>query len=191
MVKPPRGFNVSGLELFFTLTSLDEFTISDCKKLWLEKLDSIIHKGYCDNENNVNYFQDHNYETVYSCDFVINYFTGFVTRKVEEWTSCRPCIFTVFKEKSDFNREQMISLLDKGYLKYPTEKLFPVLEITESLNICNLKKIGCDEHQNFLTKRLINNFLLIRANILAKSYNKINNKKREETRANRKKAKLV
>ena len=61
-----------------------------------------------------------------------------------------------------------------------------LFEILKHIHFSDCTKVGCKSHDHFLTKKLIAYYLIIRANIIAKSYNKINNKVREEIRKHRK-----
>lgn len=107
----------------------------------------------------------------------------------------------------------MINDLSKGYLKFPSDRLFDLLSAIEKailktvggselncysfLQIINnvfaenITFVGCPDHRECLTKKVINYYVLNRAQILSKVYNKMYNEKRKKEQELRKSAKLV
>ncbi|CAD6208015.1 GSCOCG00010290001-RA-CDS, partial [Cotesia congregata] len=92
-------------------------------------------------------------------------------------------------------RDKFIELMDKGALIYPSEKLFNLIksleevvlmvvgtktvkintmfEILDDVSKRNISIfVGCDEHKKELTKKIINNFLIMRGHFLVKCFNK-------------------
>ena len=52
-----------------------------------------------------------------------------------------------------------------------------MLHIFKNITIKDSDRVGCSVHAANLTKKIVNFYLVFRANTIAKSYNAINNKK--------------
>lgn len=214
LVKPPKGSNVEGLDIFETLLSVKDARAQpdEHKDAWQEVLDHIIKRGE-DNPPEYGVRHEHDYNVPHMNEYVQNYFAGFVARKIEKWTTCENCICSVTKSKADSSRDLMISSLNRGYLKYPSESLIKLLSALEcatlqtigqeQLNFYTFQHIvdnvvaetitfvGCEHHKENLTKSVINYYLIARTQILCKAHNKIFNEARKEEKRLRKLAKLV
>lgn len=214
LIKPPKGSNISEVEIFETLLQAKETNVNPDKRKWSDSVDEVIDKGFCSNFENFDFSKkDHNYGVTYSSDFVVTFVSGFLCKKILSWTSCELCISTVLKAASDkTEREKMIDLLNKGKLKYPTEDLFQTIksientvmefassenlnaytlfDIVQHIDISKCGKLGCVEHADVLTRQIIIKFLTMCGDFIAKAYNRINNEKRELTRKRRKLSKL-
>jgi len=107
----------------------------------------------------------------------------------------------------------MINHLTLGYLKYPSDKLFNLLSSLErallqtvgleqlnfytfqhvAQNVMNetMNFVGCKTHQETLTRKIINYYLMARTKILCKVHNKVYGEARKKEQELRKMAKLV
>ena len=107
----------------------------------------------------------------------------------------------------------MIEILNKRCLNYPSNDLYNLIkkfeetvmefvskeilnmdtffQILSNLNISKCQMIGCHEHNNLLTKKTIYYFILIRANILAKTYNAVHSTNRKKNTSGSKTFKIV
>lgn len=212
LVKPPKGSNVDGLQLFETLLSAKDVAINENKDEFKNFLDTIIERGD-DNKENYNVRHEHDYNVDNVNGNVVAYFSGFVAKKVQKWTSCQACIASVTKCNTNLPREQMINSLNRGYLKYPSDKLFNLLQslerailqtvgqeqlnfytfqhIMQNILAENITFVGCPDHEKNLTKTIINYYAIARTKIICKTHNAIYSEARKEEQKYRKMSKLV
>lgn len=212
LVKPPKGSNIDSLELFETLLSEKDVKYNENKNEFKNFLDDIIERGE-NNKKNLTVRHEHDYNVHNPNDIVVAYFSGFVARKVQNWTSCQECLASVTKCNTNLPREQMINSLSRGYLKYPSDVLFDLLKslehailqtvgqeqlnfytfqhITKNILAESITFVGCDDHKESLTKTVINYYTIARTKILCKTYNKIYNDARKEEQKLTKLSKLV
>ncbi|XP_057324072.1 uncharacterized protein LOC130666811 isoform X1 [Microplitis mediator] len=155
----------------------------------------------------------HDYDVAYSSEYVISYIAGYIARKMNRFSKCFDCV-QCMQSNNPSERDKYIKIMSDGYLIYPSENLFVLIEHLERIvlttvgtktitidtmyQIANdLSKseipalVGCDEHKKKLTRTIINNFLIMRGHFLAKSYNNRNCEKKMKTKRNRKNAKLL
>lgn len=212
LVKPPKGSNVDGIEVFETLLNEKDEKIHESKKEWMEALDDIIERGE-NNKENFTVRHDHDYNVRSVNPYVQAYFSGFLCKKIGIWTSCQDCLSLVIKTVGDLPRDTMINSLNKGYLKYPSDKLFDLLNKLEhaimqtvgqeQLNFYSFQHImknilseslmfvGCENHKKELTKTVINYYTVVRAKIICKKYNDVYDEARKKEKSLRKLSKLV
>lgn len=134
LVKPPKGSNVEGMgvfEILFDSAHIDKE--SDENKLqWNKILDDIIQRG--NNQPKLNDDIDkknHNYNFGHSCEYVVAYMAGFIAFKTKVITSCPDCIASTTKEHGDTERDALIDKLSNGYLKYPSDSLYKLINAVE------------------------------------------------------------
>lgn len=211
LVKPPKGSNVQSIEIFETLLSAKD-PFNENKEEWKLILDQIIERG---EKNPPRYGSRHAHDyNVFGVNInVLAYFSGFVARKVQKWTSCPTCISSVTKSDANLPRDEMIKSLSKGYLLYPSDNLFDLLYALEKailqtvgeerLNFYTFQHIvqnivsepitfvGCEDHKKTLTKTVINYYCITRTHILCKKHNTVYNEARKEEKKHRKLSKLV
>jgi len=215
LVKPIKGSNVEGIELFNTLLHIkeDETVSEKSRKEWEGILEQVV-------ANNANIETDvndpsryHEYNIQAINDKALAYVAGFVARKVQNWTKCEICKGSAVKEEGGMERDRMIDSLNRGYLKYPSEELYQLLfaietaimKTTGSSQICtatfqivsqNILKekihhVGCKQHENELTKRIIHYYTIMRAKIICKKHNSIFDDAKQKEKSFRKLSKLV
>lgn len=212
LIKPPRGSNVDGLETFETLLNEKDTEIHENKKEWIETLNAITERG----ENNKEQYgvrHSHDYIVLGVNQYVQAYFSGFISKKIGTWTTCQDCTSLVTKTEGDLPRDAMINELNKGYLKYPSDKLFDLLSTLENailqtigqeqLNFYTFRHImqnimsqsitfvGCEDHKEKLTKTVINYYAVTRAKLICKSHNNVYGETRKKEQKLRKMSKLV
>ncbi|KYM96576.1 hypothetical protein ALC62_12756 [Cyphomyrmex costatus] len=213
LVRLPKGSNVEGIEIFDSLLSMKDIPMrNENKDNWNQVLDEIITCGTQTSTQDAK--QTHDYDYISDVNkYVQTYFAGFISRKVERWTSCSECVLSVTKKEGDLRRDEMINLLTKGYLKYPSDSLVNLLSTLEhailqtvgfeklkyytfqhiSQNILSksITFVGCSTHKETLTRTVINYYLIARAKILCKKSNRANNEAKKKEREFRKRVKLV
>lgn len=151
LVKPPKGSNVEGLEVFETLLNEKDTAVNENIKQMSETLNKIIERGENNNEQ-YSVKRVHDYNVVSVNQFVQAYFSGFLCKKVETWTNCINCLSTITKTEGNLERDGMINKLTKGYLKYPSEKMFNLLS---KLDLAILQTVG-EELLNYYTYNTYN-----------------------------------
>lgn len=212
LVKPPKGSNVESLEIFETLLSAKDSIRNENQEEWKEVLRKIVERGE-DNPQEFGVRHCHDYNVVGVNNVVQAYFSGFIARKIEKWTTCENCISSVTKPEGNLPRDELINNLDRGFLKYPSDTLFNLLSALEcailqtvgqeELNFYTFQHImdnilsesitfvGCKEHAKSLTQSVIQYYAVIRTKILCKQHNKVYNDARKEEQKFRKMSKLV
>lgn len=142
------------------------------------------------------------------------YMSGYVAFKSPRWTKCNDCVKSLETERLKLRLEDgMISLLSKGYLSYPSESLIELItilekviletvhnsnlnadtlfQITYALQEHTLPLVGCENHAETLSKIIVRFYLMMRAEFIAKKYNKNNfYELKQNTRKARKDSKL-
>lgn len=81
LVKPPKGSNVDGVEIFDTLLCAKDNTLNNSKEEWKTVLEEIIQRG----ENNPEEYDvrhAHDYNVIGINNNALAYFAGFVARKI-------------------------------------------------------------------------------------------------------------
>ena len=215
LVKPVRGSNVEGIELFDCLLNIkeDPDEAQQSQAEWQSLLDTAIARGvdYPSSATKGSNVHDYNMPSV--TDIALTYVAGFIARKIQKWTSCQTCRSSAITNKSGAEREKMIDLLSKGYLLYPSEQLFSLLHALETAimttfaenRVCGdsfqiisenilkqeLNFIGCVEHKKVLTKQTVKYFSIMRAKIVCKKHNALFDKAKQKEKAYRKLSKLV
>ncbi|XP_066590533.1 uncharacterized protein [Prorops nasuta] len=149
--------------------------------------------------------------------YILSYMAGYIVRKSKRWTKCGECMGSLQEisefEKKKLDENKLINLLSKGLLKHPSKTLCLLLQKVEknimevilknnkieadtffhilySLQETEIPKVGCSIHLDNLTRKILNFYLIMRANFLSKGENKKANKAKEQTKKSRKMAKL-
>lgn len=215
LIKPCAGSNVSGSEIFNALLKFNNIShTSNGREEWQTIIDSVIENGRLDEITNSTYLTDINEDVGLpgTSRYLMAYMSGYVARKCRKWTTCVDCIEDLQTTQSDQEHHKMISLMTQGHLIYPSNRLVQLLgmieetilnivkkesvncdmlfQITYALQELSLPLIGCCEHKMQLTKSVTSFYIIIRAEFLAKSYNKMNYQAKQKTRKARKDAKL-
>lgn len=212
LIKPPKGSNVDGIEIFETLLNEKDANIHENTKEWLQALDEIIERGENHKETlTVRHVHDYNVGNVNPN--VQAYFSGFLSKKIGTWTSCQDCLSSVTKGVGDLPRDVLINTLNRGYLKYPSDKLYDLLNKLEhailqtigqeQLNFYSFQHVmqnilaesttfvGCEEHKEKLTKTVIHYYTVVRMKIICKKHNNMYDDARKKEKSLRKLSKLV
>lgn len=152
--------------------------------------------------------EHHDYDVVSTNQYVLSYIAGFIVYKAEKFSTCNECIGNLKTDRAT-EQHRFIQLMDKGSLQYPSlplEKLIGQLEnaalrvagqlqiksntlyqiVDEVSRLENVPLIGCRDHAQNLTQKIINYYLITRAHFLTKSYNKNNDSKKQKTKSLRK-----
>lgn len=181
------------MEIFETLLSAKD-SKNESKEEWKQVLDQTIERGE-NNEKNYGAQHAHDYNVFGVNDIVLAYFTGFVARKIEKWTSCSPYFLSATKPSGNLPRDEMIRGLSRGYLIYPSNELFDLLFALEwailqtveeeQLNFYTFQHIvynilaepitfvGCYEQKEALTKIVINYYCITRTQIICQKHNAV------------------
>ena len=141
---------------------------------------------------------EHNYDVVKTCPEVIAHMAGYICFKMHRFTCCADCrksmMTTDIKNIEENDNFKYIKLIDKGSLCYLSKNLFSLItKIEETIlavvgrksmkldtlimvfeevgKLNNIHLIGCKEHAKHLSKKIIQFFVTIRGEFIAKSYN--------------------
>jgi len=100
LVKPVRGSNVEGIDLFKSLLDVKEDateTIQNQKE-WAEILEIAVENTneFSVEPNNLDDAHDYNIQSVN--DVALTYVGGSIAKKIRKWTSCDSCKSTVVKQ---------------------------------------------------------------------------------------------
>ena len=158
--------------------------------------------------------KEHDERLCFSPDFVQYYMAGYVAFRAKKLTRCVDCIENVQSRRkpSDEERSKMIDSFNRGRLQYPSEDLYQLtnnveniilhilaggqlnrdtfLHILDSLDSCEIPKVGCSEHRNEFTKSITSFYLITRSHFIAKRYNTAHDSRKKKSRKCRKDAKL-
>lgn len=214
LIKPCKGSNVAGGEMIRALLKFDDLSqTADGRKEWEKIMDSVIESGNCKDliaTNGTAIATDHG--TTVILHTLMAYMAGYVVRKASKWTKCRNCVESVQSTDKRDESHALISMLSHGYLIYPSADLIQLLEIMEehvlatvnstgincdtvfhisyALQESSLPLVGCPEHTESFTILIMKFFIRVRAEFLAKRFNKIHSDKKLKTRKCRKDSKL-
>lgn len=228
LIKPPKGSNVEGAEMVQVLLNIKDIKNEEQRRTeWEAQLDAILEKGRnCSVLSDAaQILQDHDYFKCTTSEYVVAYISGFVVRKSQrfikfkqgnETITCQKCLSTLQFEKNSEHPEffKLIDLKSKGYLFYPSVKLFEFISVLEraTLEVVDdttinsntlfditralekltpLPVVGCENHQNHLTHNILRFYLTTRMFFIAKQSNKNDSIAKQKTQANRKLAKLT
>lgn len=191
LVKPPKGSNVDGVEIFESLLKYEDIEqqVSNEKECWKD-LEDFIRSGENASSSFTNF---HDYDVRGINQWAQAYFSGFLCRKIKSWTSCEDCKAIVCKATGDLPRDAMINKLNRGYLLYPSNRLYELLatletalmdtvgteplnyylfrHIVEKVSGQKLQLVGCEQHEEKLTIQIINYYIVTRIKIICKKYN--------------------
>ena len=131
LIKPPKGSNIEGVELFTSLLQkVDKMEDSPHEKM-REVIDNILGNGGDPDE--VSQGQDHEYNFMNSPDVVTAYVTGFVARKLSATAKCQSCEESLVQEVGSFpnKRDKLIEIKSKGRLMKASDALFQLVSTIE------------------------------------------------------------
>lgn len=100
--------------------------------------------------------KNHNYNYGHSCECVVEYMAGFIAFKAKVITSCANCIASTCKERGDTDRDALIDKLSNGYLKYPSDSLYKLIDAVEK---AILKTVGTGKLTCYSSLEMANNIL--------------------------------
>lgn len=218
LVKPPKGSNIENDELLKTLLNMDEMEFTNDNVTHFRSiLDKVMESpvsfsSNSDSEQNMSFTEDHDYNLQSSSPFVIAYLAGYICRKSQQrFTKCDICVKKL-KSSEPSKNDKFTELLSKGFLIYPSNALFKLVEsmeyvflesvnktgindqlvftIATNLQKIHLIKIGCEIHCESLTEAVIRFFFVMRMHFLCKQINKIQKHTNEKTIKFRKLSKL-
>lgn len=200
LMKPPKGSNVSGAEMLTTLIGFNDLKDTRAgRQEWVKMMDSII-KGNIDKvaetpTDDVQFEEDELAEEREDIRLaIVSYITGYVQKKCYEWTKCRKCLAEVEATELDEKYHKLIELLSRGCLNYPSPAFISFLEkvescivrtaqevgihcdtlfeITQALQEITLPLVGCDEHKDVFSSKILNFYVMMRAEFLARGFRK-------------------
>lgn len=148
LIKPPKGCNVEGVEIFQVLLSLQDVENStDRKEKWENMLEAIMDKGSCNEMLHEEIVKEHNYSHAEASKYAISYVAGCVSRKGKRLTkfgleNCNDCssTLTMTAGESVPERHKLINLKSKGFLQHPSVKLYDLISVLENALISVLEK---------------------------------------------------
>lgn len=211
LVKPPKGSNVEGSDMLSSLLNVDEIVSSEENTRKVRNmLDNILdNKIWFDNDIDIS--GDHNYNIMQTSRFVLSYISGYIARKASRFTKCENCLQSLRRSESH-EEDELIKLLNKGFLIYPSARLFaltsalecsildvlsatPVhhetlFEILAKIEEVSIPLVGCEEHKENFSTAIIRFFLVSRMHFICKQMNRIHKASKEKTKNFRKLAKL-
>lgn len=216
LIKPPKGSNVTGAEMLSALLTVDNISKETTgKEEFIRILDDIIeNSNFNNNEFSIAETSDaKKLQETNSDQYIIAYMAGYIVRKAQKWTSCETCLNSLESPcDADIEANQMIKMLTLKSLKYPSQSLRNMLTEIEKIiltivrdecfqadtffHICytlqevKLPLVGCCAHNEELTKRLLNFYLIMRSNFINKAQNLSRAELKEKTKKARKNAKL-
>lgn len=159
---------------------------------------------------------DHTYDVCRTSSEVQAYIAGYVVRKMLKQIKCQDCIETLQSDNNerDESRDAMINLMNQyGGLLHPSDDLFQltgtlestILDVVGKFGITintlhtaverlsehkGLPMVGCEDHRQETTRRIVDFYIVMRGHFLAKSFNANNDEARIKTKRMRKNAKL-
>lgn len=169
MIKPPKGSNVTGVELLQTLMKTKDTleTSHEPRVEWLKKIDQMLENAvpindlWSDNSSNNNVsdsaasedlnnqstlrtdgcLEDHDYDVVSTSDEVQAYMAGYIVRKLKLKCKCLLCLNTLQSSDNQLNsRDRFIDLMEKyGGLSRASDNLF---KLTQQLEAAFLNVVG-------------------------------------------------
>lgn len=196
LARPPTGSNVQ-VEIINSLLT------APSKKHKVDKFDNLIESGeFWENLKSHNF--DHTQLIEQHSDArIIYYVAGYVTRKFNSIAKCNLCEINLQQDKSSITDPvaDFTKYFDKHGLLYPSNNLFnlvfelenkftncfsfnklhrdSIVDIVTTLNVSNSVKVGCIEHQNMLTNKIVKFYILTRLYFYLKQLNKNRESKRE------------
>jgi hypothetical protein len=197
-VKPPKGSNVTGEELFQTLIQDGEVKYGNVER-WRFIRSRIV--DVCDrlptsllpDENNHDYNGNEDEE-------IIEFLIGYVAKKAVSFQrECSPCKSSLLRSNKRINFQQSESLTDLknyyGVLCYPSNNLILLIQLIEETilseignnpkihpntffdiagkleEILELPSVGCEVHADAVTAYVIQFYLVLRMHFVCKIVN--------------------
>lgn len=218
LIKPPKGSNVARIDMMNELVSkkdqdqLQAENEQSRKRKWKEQLANV----YQCTDAQV-YETDHEYEVASTSPFAQAFYAGCVAKQVKSFTKCMDCRATLDNPDAKIDpqgRDAAITLLDKGGLIYPSEALYQLTGVIEqclmrvighhgihhdtlfqalqefSSKTDDVPLVGCIHHASAFSIRVLDYYLVSRAQQIATRNTKITDEKRCATIKLRKQAKL-
>lgn len=219
LIKVPRGSNVDSTEIIEMLTQTKESLAKSKaqRDQWLGKIDSIIEGTYSTEqaqptESEFSHLDNHDYDVTVTDAYVLSFMAGYVVRKMEKFTRCPNCIDSL-ETSSLTDRHRFIQLMDHGELKYASlqlEKLIDTLEnslakvvqtvdispesmfkiLNEVAAVESIPLVGCKDHQQEMTRKIIDFYLVMRGQFSGNSANRLSAYKKQKSKRARKNSKL-
>lgn len=158
---------------------------------------------------------EHDYDVAKTSPYVIAYIAGYVARKAQKFSKCANCLNSLKVANSNDKNHEFIKLMSEGHLIYPSGSLENFIKKLEDCvlyvvgatglglryDTCHkiidtiirkkdeVPKVGCAQHFNILTKKILLFYVLMRCCFLANSYNSIYCEKKEKSKNLKKLAK--
>lgn len=145
LVKPPKGCNVSTVEIMNVLLNIKDIKdVKEREKKWINQIDTILDRG--SNTEILAYapsiLNDHDSHICTTSDYVLTYISGYVARKGNRFckntnnnknVNCEECLKTLVLQSNDeiLERHKLIQIKTKGYLINPSVTLFNLLSSLE------------------------------------------------------------
>lgn len=143
------------------------------------------------------------------------FISGYFVRHSQKWNKCKDCHQSIVSAKLDQQHPDfaLINFLTLGYLKYLSTSFLNLLQQLEEIimsvvneesvhsatfvnittecleQVDKLTLVGCNQHKVQFSTAIITRYLTVRADFLAKGFNKANCENRVETRQRRKSSK--
>ena len=217
LIKPRRGSNVEGVDILNTMLNFRDLQTEKNQENVCEILDTIISDDDPAVEHIPTFLEKikhHDHRLCKSPDFVQGFVAGYVAFRAKTLTKCIDCIANVQNQRKvgDDERYKLIDACNRGRLQYPSDDLYKLtdnlenvilhilaggqlnrdtfLHILDSLDDCEIPKVGCSEHSHKFTKSIISFYLITRSHFITKRYNLINDACRKKSKKCRKDAKL-
>ena len=186
---------------------------SSRKRKWADDLKNIFTDKTATSADNTT--SDHDYTVGSTNEFSQSHFAGYIAYKRKRFSSCPDCLET-FYSKNPKERDLLTVSLSRGFLTYPSDALFNLTALLEKeflkeigtnnltfntlfdlvgnisdIDSHDIPMVGCEKHKEMLTERVINHYLINRADKVCKKYNQIFNETRIEAKRLRKFSKLT
>lgn len=184
------------------------------RRQWENMVDSLVQDNDLPSVSNENSSKRVGDDTV--ARQVLAYIGGSLSKKSKVWSNCKECAQTLLSVDIAHDDFQLIRMVSRGYLKYPSSRLVDLMEkiekivlrvvndqgvardtlfeITSELSREKVPLLGCSKpmHDVSFSKTIISFYLLMRMEFLVKRHNKIVcDKSNKLTKKCRKNAKLT
>lgn len=198
LVKPPKGASVEGAEILSTLLEMKdvEQDPQSIKARWKDVLDNIIDQGSTEVlPKAFEVFQEHQYDLATSSDFIISYVSGYIIRRCTKFSSCQNCFQELSTSESEDESNAFILMQNRGNLIFPSKAVVILitaleeavmkkireqtlhsqflLDLMEDINSGpSIPLVGCEDHKNEMTERILQFYLTTRLHFICKQANK-------------------
>ncbi|CAH1110691.1 unnamed protein product [Psylliodes chrysocephalus] len=115
-----------------TLVNIEEIVSSEENAQRFQKsLDYILENDFWFKDYVETYLKDHDYNTTKTSPVIVSYVSGYIARKATRFTKCETCIRQL-KSIEPQSKDQLITLISKGFLIYPSHSLIYLISMLES-----------------------------------------------------------